>query len=279
MQGIIWLASYPKSGNTWMRAFLANLFAGENEPVSFDRMSRFIPGEPMLTWYKKILGEDFPVDDPQAVADKRGFIHAKIAQSSQSPVFLKTHSYLGQVLGREVINMGVTVGAIYIVRNPLDVVVSAAPHYNLSIDKTIDMMADEHMQSDTTTKMVYERVTDWSTHVFSWTQTPHPSLLVLRYEDMLDKPLRAFTKVTRFIKLNKSKKGIGQAITNASFKSLKNLETETGFEERPEHSKSFFREGKTEQWRSVLTDDQIKKIIETHYEQMKRFKYIPKDYA
>lgn len=279
MQGIIWLASYPKSGNTWMRAFLANLFAGEAEPVSFDRMVRFIPGEASTVWYRQIFGKDFPLDNPLEVARNRNLVQTKIATSSQTPVFLKTHSYLGKADGYEIINMNATIGAIYIVRNPLDVVISAAPHYNKTIDETIIVMANQIMRSMASEQVVYEKVTDWSTHVRSWTQVPNPALLVLRYEDMLSQPLQTFTKVTRFLKVNKSKKEIAKAVKNSSFKSLKSLETKTGFEERPQHSKSFFREGKTDQWRSALTDDQIKKIIEMHYEQMKRFKYIPKDYA
>ncbi|PLX44827.1 MAG: sulfotransferase, partial [Hyphomicrobiales bacterium] len=249
MQGIIWLASYPKSGNTWLRAFLANLFSGEADPVSFERMSNFIPSEALSAWYLDMFGKDFDVTNDRAVTRNRAKVQARLTAGREIPVFLKTHSYLGQERGHNIINLNVTIGAVYIVRNPLDVVVSAAPHFNLTLDQTIELMADKDMKSQGGGKLVFEKPADWSTNVRSWTKRSHPSLLVLKYEDLLQDPKTHFTKLTRFIQLNKSEKEIKRAIENSSFKSLQTLEQKDGFSERPEHAKSFFRKGETEQWR------------------------------
>lgn len=279
MQGIIWLASYPKSGNTWLRAFLANLFSGEADPVSFDRMSNFIPSEALTAWYEQTYGADFDTSDNEAVSARRATVQSKLAAGKQTPIFLKTHSYLGQEQGHSTINLNITIGAVYIVRNPLDVVVSAAPHFNLTIDQTIELMADTQMTSQAGGKLVFEKPADWSTNVRSWTKKSHPSLLVLKYEDLLQEPKKNFTQLTRFVQLNKSTKEIQRAIDNSSFKSLQSLEQRDGFSERPDHAKSFFRKGETEQWREALSEAQIRKIIDTHHKQMKRFDYIPKDFV
>lgn len=279
MQGIIWLASYPKSGNTWVRAFLTNLLSGEDKPVPFEQMSRLINGESAAMWFRNFFGEDFPIDDEVAVSRNRAGLQYRLAANVQVPIFLKTHSYLGQAYGHDIINMNATRSAIYVIRNPLDVVLSAAPHFNRSIDDTIEMMADEQMRTAPKDNQVFDKVTDWSTHVKSWTQLTNPNLLVLRYEDLLQKPRKYFTKLARFLQLNKSTKEIQRAINNSSFKSLQSLEQKVGFSERSEHAKSFFRKGQTEQWRTALSEAHVRKIIATHHEQMKRFNYVPKDYA
>jgi len=279
MQGIIWLASYPKSGNTWVRAFLTNLLSGSPDPVPLSEMAKLINGENMAIWYRKFLSDDFPIDDDVEVSRNRGLIQYRLAAHAQAMLFLKTHSYLGQAHGHDIFNMDVTRAAIYIVRNPLDVVVSAAPHYNLSIDETIELMANQNMTSEPNDKQVFEKQTDWSTNVRSWTQVPSPSLLVLRYEDLLANPRKHFTKLVRFLNIDVSAKQIQQAIRNSSFKSLKSLEQKQGFAERPDHAKSFFRKGQTGQWRQILTEAQVREIILSHHEQMKRFDYIPKDFA
>ena len=279
MQGIIWLASYPKSGNTWLRAFLTNLLSGRKDPVPLSEMAKLINGESSATWYRKFLRDDFPIDDDVEVSRNRGLIQYRLAAHAQAMLFLKTHSYLGQAHGHDIFNMDATRAAIYIVRNPLDVVVSAAPHFDQTIDQTIEMMANQIMTTAPNEKQVFEKLTDWSTHVKSWTQVPSPSLLVLRYEDLLANPRKHFTKLVRFLNIDVSARQIQQAIRNSSFKSLKSLEQKQGFAERPEHATSFFRKGQTGQWRQNLTKAQAREIILNHHEQMKRFDYIPKDFA
>ena len=278
MQGIVWLTSYPKSGNTWMRAFLANLLSDKSAPASFEDMQAICPGEAQKYWYQVFFGKDFPVDDDREIARVRGQAQRRIAGMFDVPVFLKAHSYLGESLGHNIFNMDITVGAIYIVRNPLDIAISAAPHFDATIDEAIDMLANEDMRSVAKDNLVYEKTADWSTHVKSWTQNAHPGLLVLRYEDMQERPEKTFAKVVRFINAKSTKKKIRQAITNSSFKTLQKLEDEKGFSEKPANTEKFFRKGKSGDWKDTLSEEQIKKIVDAHREQMQRFNYIPKGF-
>jgi len=278
MKGIIWLASYPKSGNTWLRAFIANLLADTDEPLPLAALSKFAPSEASTYWYRAFFGADFPCDDDARVAAKRAEVQKRIVMQAQKPVLLKTHSYLGQAHGHEMLDMDLTISAVYVVRNPLDVAISAAPHFNKTLDGSIKMISNEQTFMRATDKVVFEQSTDWSTHVRSWTQQAHPGLLVVRYEDMLLKPEKTFTRIARFIANQPTKKQIARAVRHASFKSLQKMEKQEGFSEGSKFAKAFFRKGKADQWKDTLTEAQIRTIVDAHKEQMKRFGYIPKGY-
>ena len=194
-------------------------------------------------------------------------------------VFVKTHNYLGQWHGVPLHNMDVTAGGIYVVRNPLDVAISAHHHFNATLDRTISIMAQPMASSPLTDQLMPEVYSSWSAHVKSWTARPFPQLLVLRYEDLLADPAKHFGIVAGFLGLQPSQERLQRAVRNSSFEVLKAQEKRDGFRERPEHAAAFFREGRAEQWREVLTPAQTRRIIADHHEQMARFGYIPPDYA
>jgi hypothetical protein len=125
---------------------------------------------------------------------------------------------------------------------------------------------------------VTEFINSWSTHIKSWTQRPHSGLLSVRYEDMLDNTVKTFTKVVRFLGLKPARQRIVKAIRFSSFKELRKQEDASGFKERSVHSKKFFRAGKKGQWRKQLSEDQVRRMVDYHREQMQRFKYLPKGY-
>jgi hypothetical protein len=98
---------------------------------------------------------------------------------------------------------------------------------------------------------------------------------VVRYEDMLDDPLNAFKGALAFLNLEYGEVEIMNAINNSSFDRLRNMEEKDGFKERAIDSEMFFREGKSNQWKSQLTESQINEIISQHGNIMKRFGYLP----
>jgi len=278
MGGIIWLASYPKSGNTWTRSFLHNLLRNTNESVDLDELDHFCLGESDLRWYARHLSGDPETAPLEMVAKARAKGHQDMTQAFPDSVFVKTHNYMGDWKGYPLHNMGATAGGIYVLRNPLDVVLSVTHHFGLDLDGAIERMADQHAGTGLNEKHIPERHSSWSTNVKSWTGQPNPSLFVVRYEDLLDKPNIYFKNMANFLGLNPPKERLKRAIENASFKKLKALEEEKGFKEKSKHSKSFFREGKAEQWREQLSESQIKRIVADHREQMERFNYVPEGY-
>ena len=132
MGAIVWLASYPKSGNTWMRAFLHNLLRNPAQPVHINELDRFSLGDSHRSWYAEVSKTPLEqLSDAEIIALKPA-AHRRMTQAFPDSVFVKTHNRLGLAYGHPLISLDCTAGAIYVLRNPLDVVVSMAHHYVVS---------------------------------------------------------------------------------------------------------------------------------------------------
>jgi hypothetical protein len=278
MGNLIWLASYPKSGNTWMRAFLTNLMTNAERPAGINELGTVTVGDSEPRRYEHLSGKKASELDAAAVATLRPQVQAQIAAESPSTRFVKIHSAMMQTAGQPCVNMQVTAGAIYIVRNPLDVALSFAHHLGSSVEDVIDLMARDNTVTDSTPIAVSELIGSWTQHVASWTAKLNPALHVVRYEDMLHSPQSAFGNVAKFLQLNAPRARIERAIRHASFKVLRNQEDRIGFHERSEHADHFFRSGTAGGWRKELSPDQIRAIVSVHCEQMTRFGYVPEGY-
>ena len=275
MSKIIWLASYPKSGNTWMRAFLHNLFRDPEEAYDINKITDFSTSDSSIDWYKAQDKRDWTEWSAVDVARMRRGAQLAMCRVKPDDVFVKTHNASVVFLGYPMMHQDLTAGAIYIVRNPLDVCISLSHHYGTDLDTTIDILADPSIGSKTSDKIVYEVHKSWSIHVDSWTNPPRPGLAVLRYEDMLNNPIKSFGGLTQFLGLNPPRKRLERAIERASFKTLRRQEDEQGFKEKSPFAQKFFRDGRAGQWRELLTPAQIDKVANTHKEQMQRFGYWP----
>jgi len=277
MGNIVWLASYPKSGNTWLRAFIYNLIENPVRAGRIDALPTYFEEESKPRWYEPYVGEGglAAMDFDRAMA-LRPEVHQDIADSwERGTIFTKTHNMFGHLQGTPLHNLAVMAAAIYIVRNPLDVVLSVADHFGLSIDEAIDFMANEETGTPTNEENVAGFMGSWSTHVASWTLQPHPAILVLRYEDMQDRAMKAFGSVAKLLGFGKDKNRLRKAIQFSSFRELKQQELLGGFIERSPNSRHFFRRGTKNQWAAALSDDQVARMVERHREQMQRFDYIP----
>ena len=275
MGAIIWLASYPKSGNTWLRAFLHNLLRNPQEGYDINKLDDFTLSESAYGWYRMI--DDRPVEaySTAEVAAMRPKVHRRLTTVFPDSIFVKTHCAVMEDHGVPTVTFEVTAGAIYVVRNPLDVVISYAHHIGSSVDDAIKYMATSRAMSPAGFNHVHELLGSWSEHVESWTARPSPGLHVVRYEDMLDKPQSAFGGIVRFLGLKPPRDRVERAIARSSFKVLQEKERRHGFKEKSEKADRFFREGKAGQWRKVMTQDQIDRVAAAHSEQMRRFGYLP----
>lgn len=276
MSNIVWLASYPKSGNTWVRAFLDNLLHDARKPLAVDRPSgMFAQGESAIGWYR--IADPRPPEQwkPADIARMRPRVHKMIADSAPGTVFCKTHNALTTINGHPTVNMAVSAGAIYIVRNPLDIVLSFADFQACSVDTAIAIMATDGFTTPTNTRNVSEHMASWSQHVASWTAGENRGVHVVRYEDLLEQPLKTFTGIVAYLGQRFERKRIERAIDNASFDTLRRQEQQNGFSEKPAHQKAFFRKGTAGQWRQELTAGQAARVVADHREQMARFGYLP----
>jgi len=276
MGGIIWLASYPKSGNTWLRAFLHNFMRNAQAPIEPNRLNELTLGDGQERFFLPFTGGRPTVElELTQIAALRSKVQAALAASSPDSVFVKTHNWLGADHGVPCIDMRYTAGAIYVVRNPLDVVLSLADHFGLSIDQAIAQMADAQARTATQVPQLRQRLSTWSGHVSSWVDGFPKPLHVMRYEDMLSKAVPTFTKLARFLGLQGSRQRIERAIRFSSFDTLQSMESSKGFVERSSHSQRFFRQGKAGQWPEVLSGDQVRRVVQAHRAQMTRFGYWP----
>lgn len=276
MSNIVWLASYPKSGNTWIRAFLDNLMHDSARPLSVDRPSgMFAQGESAIGWYR-IADPRPPAQWTRSdIARLRPRVHRMIAGSRDGTVFCKTHNALTTIDGHATVNMAVSAGAIYIVRNPLDIVLSFADFQACSVDTAIAIMGRDGFETPTNERNVSEHMASWSQHVASWTAGDNRGVHVVRYEDLLEAPYKSFAAIVAFLGQNFERKRIERAIEHASFDNLRRQEQKQGFSEKPAHQKAFFRKGTAGQWRHELTPRQVATVVSDHREQMARFGYLP----
>ena len=275
MGALVWLASYPKSGNTWMRAYLHNLFINPAEPLPPDTLVRFTASDTYKPWYRQandgVMPEDF---DEETLARLRPVAQRLITGSHPDSVFVKTHAANLEQNGVPMINPEVTAGAIYIVRDPRDVAISVTHHYGVTLDQAIARMANPKGGTAVSDTQIPQLISSWSLNVSSWTAVPNPQLHVVRYEDMLDKAFVTFGGIAKFLGVDAGKERLQKAIRFSSFNALKALESKHGFAERSVNAQSFFREGRKEQWKKILTPEQARTIEGQHQEQMRRFGYL-----
>lgn len=278
MGNIVWLASYPKSGNTWIRAFLANLIANRAAPLAPNELKDYADDEALPERFSELAGRPSHELEFDEIAELRPRVHALIAQRAQGTRLVKSHNMTGSVEGHPLYNWQVTAGAIYVVRNPLDVAVSMTHHFGLTVEEAIERLANENVATANDAMFVTQMLGSWSRHVAGWAEVAErlgPKVLILRYEDLLEKPAKHFSKIAKTIGiLDKSR--IERAVKHASFAILSSLEKREGFIEAASEKSRFFRSGRANQWREVLNRDQVARVVDDHREQMARFKYLPR---
>lgn len=282
-KGIVWVASYPKSGNTWMRVFLYHLVrivgGHEGDADDLDQLQRIGGAEAgRLDLFERFLGRPVfgaPFEQISAVRPK---VQAAIAAEADGIVFTKAHAALGMVAGFPTIDSKSAVGAIYVVRNPLDIVASLAAHLDVSLDEAIERMGMENCVFSPSDSVAPEFWGSWSQNVGSWTGQQNPGIMPVRYEDMLSMPKAVFRAVADFIHQPATDQQLSTAIRLSSFKRLKDIERERGFSEAVPGGQPFFREGRAGGWRGVLSQAQIRRVVTAHHDQMRRVGYMTDEF-
>jgi Sulfotransferase domain len=274
----IWIASYPKSGNTWVRAFIDNLLreirGDAAAPQDINLLTRNTVFEINATPYQQLIGKPIAECSLEEIASVRPDVQRLLSQARSRPFFIKSHSSVAQYRGFPTINLEMTLAAIYVVRNPLDVAISFAHHSNLTIDAIIDKMANPAFTSFSSKRCAYEFLGSWSMHVASWMSLWERPIFVMRYEDMLGAPLKVFGALATFLRLAPTHGQLQRAIDQSSFAELSRQERENGFLEKPPVAEKFFRAGTADQWPTVLTKGQIGRVVQAHAPMMQRAGYM-----
>ena len=273
-QQIIWLASYQKSGNTWMRVFLANYFAPKGRQLSINQLEQFTTGDLRADFFDKAAGGQFRGESVEDSILIRPAVQRLIARSKPGHHFVKTHSQVATIGETPLISPDVTAAAVYIMRNPFDVIPSFARHSGRTIDEMIDAMVDPNAVFRSTDG-IYEIIGRWDEHIESWLGAPGLPQVHVRYEDMIADTQAQMLRVLEFLKIPVQQGQLKRAIRASSFKELRRQERQQGFSERPANMDAFFVTGTQGGWRKALSPAQVARIryefqdaLEKYYPEM-----------
>ncbi|WP_420137979.1 sulfotransferase domain-containing protein [Sphingomonas sp.] len=272
-----WIASYPKSGNTWIRLMLRSLSQG-GAPVDLASRASFCPmasRRDALDYWCDIQSSDLTDDEAMAL---RPLQYAAEAAAADGLLLRKTHDAWTSTPRRSpLFPPALTQGALYIVRDPRDIALSFAAHRGCSVDDTIEMMgrrdATLSRSASAGSAQLRQRLLSWSLHVASWLDaTPAP--LLLRYEDVVRDPVAALRRVVERLGWDSSPETVEASVAATKLDVLKAAEARQGFVERPLGSATFFRKGQIGEWQQHLSAAQASRIETDHGAMMTRLGYL-----
>lgn len=260
LRRIIWLASYPKSGNTWMRSLLAHYFMPPGKAPDINNLRQFTTGDTRSDFFDAAAGGKYHGGNLEDWMAVRGKALRLIAASKPDHHFVKTHCQPIRLFDRDVIPPEVTAAAIYILRNPFDLAPSFARHQNCGLDEAIDRM----LNPDTlmgTSNGIYDLLGRWDDHIHTWTHAGGLPLHMVRYEDLLTSPgktMRALLE--KFLRVKVDGPKLARAVKATSFEAMKRQEESLGFVERPQGMQKFFARGQAGVWRDDLSPAQVGRL-------------------
>ena len=284
MKKITWIASYPKSGNTYMRLFLASYFYTTNGVIkdfevinNIFKISRYA----FLQNYNNVPSMDEFIKDPLLVSEYWNKIQKALSKKIQNNLFIKTHDSMVPIKDRTFTSEQFTKCFIYIVRDPRSVAVSYSHHMNISIEKTINFLINKnYIISYRKNEMTLpEIVSSWSNHYNSWKNFLNKGNgLIIRYEDSLSNPFYEFKKIliflNKFFSFHIDDNKINNSLQSTQFSNLQNMESKIGFKENPNSDKNFFRKGEQNEWKQVISIKE-KEIIEKSFKlEMEELNYL-----
>lgn len=268
------LASYPKSGNTWMRALLTNFLAGDGAPASINALIN--TGVHNRHRFDEWLGLSSSAMTIDEILLHRPFFQELIAANAKnSPAIVKLHEpYLRLPRDAPLFSSPTFAGAICIVRNPLDVAVSFAHHSQRSVDYTIGRMGDRQAFLAKGGRSLPSPISTWSHNVSSWLDQNELPLKPVSYEALHADPEAVLGSVVAFAGLTPNPERLARAVENSRFSRLREQERRHGFREKMPIAPNFFRKGRVGDWRGVLSRTQVRQLLDAHGPVMARLGYL-----
>ncbi|MFZ9847237.1 MAG: sulfotransferase domain-containing protein [Flavobacteriales bacterium] len=277
---IIWLTSYPKSGNTWMRLFLHALHTGSSELQNLDEIEAtngIASSRALIDSNLGVYTSDMPDLDVQKA---RSEAYKYWSSTLKEDVIVKVHD---AAFHRGIITFPreVTRKVIFIVRNPFDVVDSYANHMGCDIKAAVWMLCDGNnmlaKSKGRLTSQVAQYMGSWSDFYNSWKNLYRDDMLVVRFEDMKHDSLNTFRKVVDTLGWVKTDDDILKAIEASKFDKVKSLESNKGFREKPPKTEAFFRKGQTGGWSNEISAEQAQILVDRHFYTLLELGYIDKN--
>ena len=255
---IIWIASYPKSGNTWLRSFISSYYFSKKGKFSFELLMNVLQF-PSVKFTKKNLNSELEASNNWIYNQNQFF-------SGENIHFIKTHNSLNQYKGNSFTTNNLSLGAIYIVRDPRNLITSMTHHYSLSYEQAYKKLIDENAslleKSREGDYSNFSFLGSWSSHFKSWKNCKDFKTLFVKYEDLENNKYDTFKKIVQFINsLKQDKSSLNEkkflnSINSTNFSNLRNKEEIEGFEEsvnsKSGERKRFFNLGFNNRWQKIL---------------------------
>ena len=282
---IIWIASYPKSGNTWIRSLLCTYLYTNNGKFNFDLLQNILkfPSKKHLKYFIKDLSDLKKVSKYWIAAQERINL-----LSGNKSMLLKTHSALCTLENNPFTNKNNTQAVIYVVRDPRNVITSISNHYSLDIEESYNFMSskDKIISDDKWGGKDFGIGTilgSWSDHYNSWQNIKFAPIITIKYENLISDTKNTLITVInflqKFINIEIDDKKILNVIESCNFENLRKMEENLGFKEaayseKLEKKVNFFHLGKNNNWKNLLDSEIEKKIRSIFKNEMKELKYI-----
>ena len=279
---IIWLASYPKSGNTWLRSIISALLYSDDGVFNFKLLSK-INQFPEKRYFKDSV-KDF--NDFNEIKKNWILEQDKINLDNKIKL-LKTHQGNYTVEKDDFTNKENTLAIIYIVRDPRNLVKSISNHFTLSLDKALEFLTTPRMIGngkswDEDQKGLFNLLGKWNDHYHSWTNH-RENLLIIKYEDLIESPeielLRIIEFLKKYLKFETNELKNKKILETTTFDNLKKMEKRGEFLENAKNkltkeTVNFFHLGPENKWQDIPDKKIINEIEKNFYKEMKELGYL-----
>ena len=284
---IIWIASYPKSGNTWIRSLLASYLFSKNGNFNFNLLKH------INQFSAEILSSDTAKNqDLEDKISKNWIPNQELINRDKKIHFLKTHNALCTINNNKFTDELNTAACIYIVRDPRNLVTSLSHHYDLNYENALEFITNKRkiifpkaLNTKNDRHNDFNFISDWSGHYNSWKNISFCPIKIIKYEDLLSDTKNVFISIlkfiSKFIKLDLDLKDqkINNAVKTTNFDNLRILDDKENFEESVISTKKnkkvkFFNLGKDNDWRKLLEKSLVLKIEEKFQKEMNELNYI-----
>tara|TARA_B100001248_G_C27320720_1_gene426619 strand:- start:115 stop:954 length:840 start_codon:yes stop_codon:yes gene_type:complete len=279
MKKIVWIASYPKSGNTFLRFLISALLYSKDGNFDLDIIKNIKQFDiyKYFRFVEKINSKDSKNLDKLNIVSKYWSEAQKRSFEVENKFIFKTHAANLKVNNFNYTDENIVLGLIYIVRDPRDIVISYSNHSGTSVDHNIDSLFNNRTTLLNSNGRIKIPLSRWDTHIKSWSFLNVPKYII-KYEDLIRNTAVHFSEIINFLKdelninfiLNAEK--FNNIVENTSFKKMQEIESKFGFDEV--YKGKFFRKGQSGQWLDLLSKHQNDKIKKEFGQTLKYFNYI-----
>ena len=283
---IIWIASYPKSGNTWIRSLLAAHFFSNDGIFNFKLLKKIEQFSPNID--DSILSKNIHY---QSKVSKNWIPSQKKINKDKKIHFFKTHNAMCAINGNNFTDKFNTTAAIYIVRDPRSLITSLSNHYEIDNEKSLKFLTNKRKiifpvkdsNEKVSTEEDFNFLSDWGTHYLSWKNIGFCPIKIIKYEDMLTDTKNNFISIlnflSNFMEVNYDEKKIKNVLNSTNFNILSRLEKKEGFQESIISSKTkrkinFFNLGAKNKWKNLVNKNLVKKTESFFEKEMKELRYL-----